>query len=226
MRKEVEMELSGVLQESFAFFDAESLCDHTAENKSDFSAAALAFNIDELPINELTEIVCQDSLNSIYALLPVISRLCEQDRWVTLISPPPNLDEKLFALYGIDMSRVLLIHPKGRDQDTTIMNETLKNGKSGIVIHWSGKVPNRFLAQWRKSVKQGGCIGVWVNQNSSPSFSTSVAVTASITATNKYVKIVNNLQFGVSTLASNETVLPKINLELLVTSRVRHYRHH
>ena len=160
----------------------------------------------------MTEFVCSDGAGAFYSLLPGLAQLSEQNRWITLISPPKGLDEKLFALYGIDPSRVLLIHPKEGTQNITVVNKALKNGKSGIVVYWAANVPSRFLAQWRKSVKQGQCIGVWMNSSGRASASQSVAVTANVIVESKYVKVRKIMDFGVRLIQFSDTVLPKFNL--------------
>jgi len=196
-------------QEVFNFFQEEAFEPSTSLGCNDL---VRDFHIDKLTESELTEFVCHDGVGSLYSLLPSLAQLSEQNRWITLISPPKGLDEKLFALYGIDPSRVLLIHPKGKTQNISVMNKALKNGKSGIVIYWAVNVPLRFLAQWRKSVKQGKCIGVWVNTGGEESTSPSVAVTVNVIVESKYVKVRKIMDFGINVIQYSDTVLPKINL--------------
>ncbi|MDX1811224.1 MAG: SulA-like leucine-rich domain-containing protein [Gammaproteobacteria bacterium] len=206
------------LQESFSFCVTEQIAGPVQEVATPVESR-LDFSIDNLPESELTEVVCSDAIGSLYALLPCLARLSEQNRWITLIAPPAYLDEKLFALFGIDPSRVLLIHPKDKAQETQVMNTALKNGKSGIVIYWTDKLSKRFLAQWRKSVKQGECSGVVVNGGNVMSDSLSVAVTLSVHAMDKYIKVQKLKEFGVEADRVNETILPRFAVSTSTSNR-------
>lgn len=220
MNKQTEFEIDNGVQETFAFLQqddgASNVSGQASNNPEQWLQGSyelnnsLTLSVDELPNEELTEIVCLDSLDSVYALLPALSHYCEQERWVTLVAPPTNLDKRMFALYGIDPSRVLMIHPRDMMQDCNAMNKALKNGKSGIVILWGDKIPNRFLAQWRKSVKQGGCCGVWVNLSGKFSESSSIALSACLVSSVKYVKLIMRKQFGVVSNWHSEVILPKL----------------
>jgi len=218
-------------QETFAFLESEETTFEVSRaTKSSKRATKMAidFDVEALPESELTEIVCDDSMGALYSLLPSLARLSEENRWITLIAPPANLDDKLFALYGIDPSRILLIHPKDLEQSTSVMNKALKNGKSGIVVYWSNAVHGRFLAQWRKSVKQGECIGVWINSSTKASCSSSIAITVDVVAANKFVKIKKIKEYGIDLLLNSEIVLPKVNIELLTSNLINRNvaRHH
>lgn len=229
MNRGNRMEVDNIVQETFAFFENESrpISANIDVNTVVDVVDKFDFSIDELPESELTELVCDDTSGALYSLLPSLARLSEENRWITLVSPPANLDEKLFAAYGIDPSRVLLIHPKDSSQNTSVMNKALKNGKSGIVVYWSDKVPARFLAQWRKSVKQGSCIGVWVNLGGRPSASRSIAVTMDVKTASKYVKVKKIKEYGIASFQRSEIVLPRINTDFLIGSReLRMKQHH
>jgi len=148
------------------------------------------------PIGELSEIRAENDKNIFHLLLPLLSKLNAENRWITLISPPADIDKKLFAYHGIDVSRVLLIHPKNAVDDTATMNKALKNGNSGIVIMWTDELAMRFVAQWRKSVKQGNCRGVIVNHDSVEHCSPSVALALDVKSSDKVISITATQKFG------------------------------
>jgi len=148
------------------------------------------------PVGELSEIRTEDTENIFHLLLPLLSKLSSQNRWITLISPPADIDKKLFAYHGIDVSRVLLIHPKNAVDDTATMNKALKNGTSGIVIMWTDRVAKRFVAQWRKSVKQGNCRGVIVNRDLTEHCFPSVALALKVSSSDQSITITSTQRFG------------------------------
>jgi len=217
VRKENQTLKLNADQEAFNFFQDECLDStvHLGGNN-----LVHDFRIDQLTESELTEFVCHDGADCLYSLLPGLARLSEQNKWITLICPPTELDKNLFALYGIDPSRLLLIHPKVSTQDISVMNRALKNGKSSIVIYWAKDVPSRFLAQWRKSVKQGKSTGVWINTSGQASSSQSVAVTANVIVESKYVKVHKIMDFGVNVIQYSDTILPKFNLNACLSGGI------
>jgi len=165
------------------------------------------------PKAELSEVDCSDSESVLQLLLPTLANLSAQNRWITLISPPADINQKLFAYYGIDTSRVLHIHPKDDVDDKVTMNKALKNGTSGIVILWASHLNTRFLAQWRKSVKQGNSTGIIINLSAETSNSESVALSFNV-STKKKSLLVNNVKlFGTIQSPQDAIVFSKINLE-------------
>ena len=165
------------------------------------------------PVGELSEIRTKTDENIFHLLLPILSKLNSENRWITLISPPSDIDKKLFAYHGIDVSRVLLIHPSCTSKDTVIMNKALKNGNSGIVIMWTDKLPKRFVAQWRKSVKQGNCRGVIVNHDTTDHYSESVALALDVKSSDKAITIIPTQKFGKAISYKAKSSFPIINLE-------------
>lgn len=152
------------------------------------------------PKAELSEINSDNSESVLQLLLPTLAKLNAENRWISLISPPADINLQLFAHYGIDTSKVLLIHPKNEVDDKVTMNKALKNGTSGIVIFWATHVNRRYLAQWRKSVKQGDSTGIIVNMSHDASCSDSVALSFEVLTEETMLFVGNIRLFGVSDL--------------------------
>jgi len=164
------------------------------------------------PKSELSEINCLDSESALQLLLPTLAKLNAQNRWITLISPPADINQRLFAHYGIDSSRILLIHPKNAVDDKVTMNKALKNGTSGIVILWSSQLNKRYLAQWRKSVKQGNSTGIIVNMAHEDNSSESIALSFNVDVEENSIFINEIKLFGIHQVQRSVMALPKINL--------------
>ena len=159
---------------------------------------------------ELSEVVCDRFETGLQLLLPLLAKANAENRWITMISPPANLNQSLFTFYGIDMSRVLLIHPKNDVDDKVTMNNALKNGKSHIVIFWTKNLTTRFLAQWRKSVKQGSCVGVIIHEKGKNHNSRSVALTIEAKSKDDGILLKRARKFGVQQKPKPEIILPKV----------------
>jgi len=211
-------QLQGEGQLSFDFnFSAVSNKAKTLSNAAEVSKSR--HSVDSVlpysawPIGELSEIRARTDNNIFHLILPLLSKLNQENRWITLISPPADIDTKLFAYHGIDVSRVLLIHPKGTVDDTVTMNKALKNGTSGIVILWTENLPMRFVAQWRKSVKQGNCRGIIVNHDVAEHYSPSIALALDVQSSDKAITIISTQRFGQKINYRAKRSFPVINLD-------------
>ena len=205
--EETSNESIGV-QESFNF-------DYPVVNRSERSLKTLdaVLPTQGWPKAELSEVNCRDSESVLQLLLPTLSKLNAQNRWITLISPPADINQKLFAYYGIDPSRVLLIHPKDDVDDKATMNKALKNGTSGIVILWATQLNTRYLAQWRKSVKQGNSTGIIVNLSLQASDSQSVALSFNVTSLEKTILVDQVKLFRVAQAKNDNFLFSKVDLD-------------
>lgn len=164
------------------------------------------------PEAEISEINCSDSESVLQLLLPTLTKLNEENRWISLISPPADINLKLFAHYGIDTSRVLLIHGKNDVDDKVTMNKALKNGTSGIVIYWADFLNKRYLAQWRKSVKQGKSTGIIVNMSSNAACSESIALSFDVSTQGEVLLVDEIKLFGVPQIKRDKILFSKNNL--------------
>jgi len=164
------------------------------------------------PEAEISEVNCSDSESVLQLLLPTLTKLNKENRWISLISPPANINLKLFAYYGIDTSRVLLIHAKNDVDDKVTMNKALKNGTSGIVIYWADCLNKRYLAQWRKSVKQGKSTGIIVNMSSAASCSESIALSFDVSTEGEALSVAGIKLFGISQIKRDKFLFSKNNL--------------
>lgn len=173
------------------------------------------------PQAELSEVCSADSENVLQLLLPTLTKLNAQNRWITLISPPADINQKLFAYYGIDPSRVLLIHPKNDVDDKVTMNKALKNGTSGIVILWASQLNKRYLAQWRKSVKQGNSTGIIVNMTKKSCNSNSIALSFKVRTRNESLSIADIKLFGIQQAQNNDILFSKIDLGTTLNSHMQ-----
>ena len=161
------------------------------------------------PEVELSEINCLSAESVLQLLLPTLAKLNAQNRWISLISPPGDINAKLFSHYGIDPSRVLLIHPKNDVDDKVTMNKALKNGTSGIVILWASQIHHRYLAQWRKSVKQGNSSGIIVNTGCASSDTSSIALSFNVETTEKSMSVSGVKIFGIQQAQKNKILFSK-----------------
>ena len=70
-------------------------------------------------------------------LLPVLARLSQADaRWIVWIAPPCTLYAPALASAGVELERVLLIHPRNRREAMWATEQALRSGASSAVLAW------------------------------------------------------------------------------------------
>jgi len=92
----------------------------------------------------------------------------------------------------------------------------LKNGTSGIVIFWASHLNKRYLAQWRKSVKQGNSTGIIINMTQKCCNSNSIALSFNVRTGVKSLSISGIKLFGTQQVQYNEILFSKIDLEAIL----------
>jgi len=202
-------------QKSFDF----SFCAAKLEQKMGGSLEAV-LPTQGWPKAESSEINCMSSNNVLQLLLPTLAKLTAQKRWISLISPPADINLTLFSYYGIDTSRVLLIHPKNDVDDKVTMNKALKNGTSGVVIFWTTELNKRYLAQWRKSVKQGRSMGIIVNMSQEKQCSESIALSFQVDTEAQLLSVSDIRLFGVGQTQREKIMFSKVNVNGVMERRL------
>jgi len=202
-------------QESFDF----SFCPAKLERKMGGTLDAV-LPTQGWPKAELSEINCTSSESVLQLLLPTLAKLTAQKRWISLISPPADINLTLFSYYGIDTSRVLLIHPKNDVDDKATMNKALKNGTSGVVIFWTTELNKRYLAQWRKSVKQGRSMGVIVNMSQKKAYSESIALSFQVDTEAQLLSVSDIRLFGVDQTQREKILFSKVDVNGVMERRL------
>ena len=101
------------------------------------------------PANGVTEILYdRQGEGEISLLLPALRRLSEVDKWIVWIAPPHCLHGPALAAAGINIQRMLLVHPhantssgkrKGKDS-LWCTEEAIKSGAASAVLSWPGLV--------------------------------------------------------------------------------------
>ncbi len=92
---------------------------------------------DGWPLGGLTEIlVPQPGVGELSLLMPALARLSREQRWLAWIAPPHTPYAPALAAHGVDLSKVLLIHPKAVKDALWAVEQTLKSGTCSVVMAW------------------------------------------------------------------------------------------
>lgn len=111
------------------------------------------------PLGELTEILhAQPGIGPLRLLMPALARLSRQGRWVALVAPPALPHGPSMAAFGVDLRRVLLVHP--RRDGLRALELALREGRCGAVIGWARSAESADLARLGSAARTGGALAV------------------------------------------------------------------
>ena len=109
----------------------------------------------------LTEILHDgNGLGELRLLMPALARLSRSGRWVALIAPPHIPYAPALAAQGMDLSRVLLVHPRRGSDALWAVEQALRSGTCAAVLAWPAQAGNRQLRRLQLAAETGATWGV------------------------------------------------------------------
>ncbi|MBA1149093.1 translesion DNA synthesis-associated protein ImuA [Ectothiorhodospiraceae bacterium WFHF3C12] len=113
------------------------------------------------PQGALTELLHERAgIGELRLLIPALARLSREGRWIALIAPPYIPYAPALTGLGVDLSRVLLVHPKDDQDALWAVEQALRNGNCGAVLTWPRTVDERSLRRLQLAAEEGGTWGV------------------------------------------------------------------
>lgn len=114
--------------------------------------------------SRVTEILLHSSRVSLHpVLLPMISQLSRDNRWLTLINPPADLSCELLTQAGAVTGHILALHSReGRHEPLTLCQQALSAGTSHTVIAWYDSGRTTPLHQLDLAASQGDAQAILV----------------------------------------------------------------
>ncbi len=89
------------------------------------------------PQESLTEILIgRAGMDEVNLLLPAFAQITRQKRWLAFVAPPYFSYAPALAQAGVDLSRVLLVHPSARQTPLHTVEQVLRAGTCGVVLAW------------------------------------------------------------------------------------------
>ncbi|HEB93637.1 MAG TPA: hypothetical protein ENI94_09270 [Gammaproteobacteria bacterium] len=109
----------------------------------------------------LTEIRTRQAGNRALALvLPALARLSQERRWLAWIAPPDIPAGPLLAAAGVDLSRILVVHPRACADGLRAVEQALRSGTCGAVLAWLTRADDETLHRLRSAAEDGHSWGV------------------------------------------------------------------
>ena len=129
-----------------------------------------------LPLGSLSEFITdRDNTGALRLLLNSLATLSQQGRWIAFIAPPHLPCASTLSKHGIDISKLLLIHPKNNNDTLWAMEQALRAGTCGAVLAWPTQINERQLRRIQLAAEEGHASGMLFHQHSSQQLSASPA---------------------------------------------------
>jgi len=113
------------------------------------------------PRGALTEIVTvHQGIGELRLLLPSLARLSRGDRWIAFIAPPFIPFAPALAAAGVELSRLLLVHPRTREEHLWAVEASLRAGACAAVLAWPETITAPQLRRWQLAAEMGDAVTV------------------------------------------------------------------
>jgi len=117
------------------------------------------------PLGAITEILVDGyGIGELGLLMPALAALTKQDpskptKWVAWIAPPFVPYAPALQQHGVDIDRLLMIHPTGGKGRLWAIEQTIRSGSSAGVLAWVAAADDVILRRLQLAAEEQGC---WV----------------------------------------------------------------
>ncbi|NVK41309.1 MAG: cell division inhibitor [Oceanospirillaceae bacterium] len=112
---------------------------------------------------KLTEIITHSAdLDSMPLLMPLLAQLSRDDRWFAWVAPPGKLPKALLTEAGIDLNKVILLHPDAEHSVLDLACRALRAGTCHAVISWPGYLSQQDFGALEEAAACGRSHGILI----------------------------------------------------------------
>jgi hypothetical protein len=117
------------------------------------------------PLGALTEVLpAAPGVGEIGLLLPALSRLSREGRWLAWIDPPHIPYAPALAAAGVDLSRLVTVRPECPEDALWAAEQALGSGAPGAVLMWPpaapGAMSDKALRRLQLAAERGRAWGI------------------------------------------------------------------
>jgi hypothetical protein len=113
------------------------------------------------PLGTLTEILIENTtVPPLWLIAPALATLSREQHWQAWIAPPSIPYAPALAAAGIDLSKVLLIHPRLRNDTLWAVEQTLRSGACSAVLFWPWQQNSTVLRRLQLAAERGRSWGL------------------------------------------------------------------
>lgn len=109
----------------------------------------------------LTELlVPHEGIGALQLLLPALARLSQQRRWIAWVAPPYVPYPPALEAAGVDLSRLLMVHPRAGGDGLRAIEKSLRSGTCGAVLAWPMAGDGPALRRLQTAAAEGNSWGI------------------------------------------------------------------
>ncbi|MDP5053024.1 MAG: translesion DNA synthesis-associated protein ImuA [Congregibacter sp.] len=115
------------------------------------------------PLGTCIEVLSDASgMGAMGLFLPAMEGLSQQERWQAFIAPPYTPYAPLLAARGVDTQKILLVHPREREELLWSTEQALRSGTCSVVFSWLGNGEYRYaeLRRLQLAAARGNTLAV------------------------------------------------------------------
>ncbi len=112
------------------------------------------------PDSGLVELLpARAGIGELRLLMPVLARLSRAERWIAWVAPPYLPYAPALAAAGVELSRILMIHPRGAQDGLWALEQALRAGTCGAVLAWPEVLDGRAMRRLQLAAEAGNSLG-------------------------------------------------------------------
>ncbi len=136
-------------------------------------------------LGALTEIIHSGaSGEELQLVLPALAHLSRTNRWLACIAPPQLPQLAMLAAHGVEVSRLLLVHPRAGADGLRTVERALRLGTCGAVLAWPECGDPGTLQQLQHTALTSGAWGVLFRRARSAPATSPLALRLQVTTGN------------------------------------------
>jgi len=113
------------------------------------------------PRGALTELLVErPGIGELRFLLPALSRLAREDRWLALIAPPYQLYVPSLAGSGIDPGRLVCVRTSSPQEQLWAAEQAMRSNACAAVVMWPAELDEKAARRFQLAAEEGRCFGV------------------------------------------------------------------
>ncbi|MCS4504652.1 Cell division inhibitor SulA [wastewater metagenome] len=129
------------------------------------------------PRGALTEVLHEHhGIGELRLLMPALAEIARQGRWVAFIAPPFVPYAPALTAQGLDLGRLLLIHPRSGTDALWAVEQALRAGTCGAVLAWPRQVDTASLRRLQLAAEAGDSLGLIFRRESNRSSASPAAL--------------------------------------------------
>ncbi|SDJ63914.1 translesion DNA synthesis-associated protein ImuA [Microbulbifer yueqingensis] len=113
------------------------------------------------PRGATTELlVDQAGIGELGLLLPALAELTRREQMVVLVNPPHIPYAPALASAGVQLEKLLILHPQGPRDSLWAMEQSLQSGCCGALLSWQERQPpaDKDLRRLQVAAREGDCL--------------------------------------------------------------------